>query len=157
VRTHEYAVYLSPGFRKGVRWGGYHVTVTGFSASHAAGKSQKKILGTAWHKFFRGKAWHFTKKEGIDCWFKRPAHLGWQVNFESKTLQDLATYLRTHGFKGVRKNWHVSLYGATKAGARHRLAQLKTRDWHLWLVRKPGKECQLHGKGCRADAWEQIK
>jgi hypothetical protein len=34
-REHKYAVYLSPGYEENVKWGGYHVTITGFSNSHA--------------------------------------------------------------------------------------------------------------------------
>ncbi|MBC1298309.1 hypothetical protein GNF11_25940 [Nostoc sp. UCD122] len=42
IEEHEYAVYLSPGYEKDVQWGGYHVTITRFSNSHAYKQDQGK-------------------------------------------------------------------------------------------------------------------
>ena len=63
----KYAVVLSIGPQAGVPWGGYHVTITGYSSSHACvwnPKQHKKvcaspapILSSAWRNYFGGQPW----------------------------------------------------------------------------------------------------
>ena len=156
-REHQYAVYLSPGYQPGVRWGGYHVTITEFNADHVCHGSMKDVARHAWSEAQGGKPFSFKSKSRKDY---REAHLpqGWGVSFKSGVLTNkLKPQLQKHGFKGVKSAWHISLYSDSGAQAVHKFeASLKDRPWHLFVVRKPDKACQEHGTNCPGDYWEEI-
>jgi hypothetical protein len=166
ARNHEYAIYLSPGFEKGDHWGGYHVTITGFSNMHASGKSEKNEAKKAWYDANGGKPYSFAnKKLGKDYGaVYLGSEYGWSIEFYSNTLDQLAKELNGKGFKNVRnakgsKNhkWHISLYCKTKNDAINKFeTYLKNKPWYLFEVRKPSSDCQKHGTNCDKTYWNKI-
>lgn len=161
-RRDKYAVYLSPGFEPYVRWGGYHVTLTGFSANHDCGGSMEAVLRDAWHHAQGGKPFSFeSKSRGKDYRakeFEHPWGRRWGISFKSKMLTDkLAPMLRKGRFENVKSNWHISLYSSSATGAVHQFeSHLKNKPWRLFLVRLPSKSCQDEAKGCIND-WTLIR
>ena len=97
-RKHSYAVYLSPGYEPGVRWGGYHVTITKFSKSHVCKRKggMKTALHDVWKKPYSFK----SKKEGEDYWGEASGGI-YGVVFKSDLLtsqaQTRATKARLQG------------------------------------------------------------
>lgn len=160
-RKHSYAVYLSPGYEPGVRWGGYHVTITKFSKSHVCKRKggMKTALHDVWKKPYSFK----SKKEGEDYWGEASGGI-YGVVFKSDLLtHKLKPELRKQGFEGVKSHWHISLYSDSEAHAvekfettRLKEEPLKEEPWHLFIVRKPGRACQNHGTHCPRDYWEAI-
>jgi len=161
-RENAYAIYLSPGFEKGVGWGGYHVTIAGFSKNHAPGKSEKEEAKNAWDEANGGKVYSFVnKKYNKDywaCYLGKP--YGWGICFYSDTLDRMAKELIKKKFDDVRKggNWHISLYCDTKEAAIKRFEKdLKNKPWKLFEVRWPSSDCRDKGKTCNEDYWTEIK
>lgn len=175
----EYAVYLSPGYEKDVQWGGYHVTITGFSNSHADKQEQNKrdILKELWKEVNNAQPYSFRNTvEGKDYWIKPDSRdkFGrkvYAVCFKSRFLDELAERLKNTNFKrvksdkkvkcheGLRENcWHITLIKATEneSTLRQIFDSLKQKDWKLWLVKKPSQECQYDAKECNPDDWEEI-
>lgn len=167
ARNHEYAIYLSPGFESGKHWGGHHVTITGFSDSHALGKSEKNEAQNAWNDANGGKPYNFAnKKLGKDYWPKYiGGEYGWGIEFSSLTLDKLAKELNDKGFDKVRnpkggKNykWHISLYcNSDKEAIETFEKYLKNRPWSLYEVREPSSKCEHSGKGCDNTYWAKIQ
>lgn len=158
----KYAVYLSPGFEQGVRWGGYHVTVTGFSADHVCSGSMEDVLHKAWRHANGGNPYNFKGKvRGKDYSAKQfvtPKGRMWGIAFKSSMLtHKLTPLLRAGGFKELKSHWHVSLYSKNAQAAVSTFEhQLKDKPWRLYLVPMPGKACQTDGKGCTND-WIEIR
>lgn len=162
----EYAIYLSPGFEEGKHWGGYHVTVTGFSDDHAPGKSEKAEARKAWDGANGGKAYSFANKvRGKDYWAEDIGNgYGYGIKFKSDTLDKLAQDLSRKKFKSVRnadgsKNyvWHISLYSKSEKEALETFEKhLKNKPWKLFEVRKPCSDCQSIGKRCDEGYWKEI-
>lgn len=101
-RAHQYAVYLSPGYEQGVRWGGYHVTLTGFSANHVCHGSMDAVLRKAWRQAQGGKPYSFqskiNKKDYQAHAFQYPWGRRWGISFKSGVLtQKLIPQLREGG------------------------------------------------------------
>lgn len=167
ARNHEYAIYLSPGFESGRHWGGYHVTITGISDSHALGKSEKKEAQNAWYDANGGKPYSFAnKKLGKDYWAKYiGGEYGWGIEFYSNTLDKLSKDLKDTGFDKVRNpkgskgyKWHISLYCSSDKDAIKTFEKyLKDKPWYLYEVREPSLKCQQTGKGCDNTHWVKIK
>jgi hypothetical protein len=107
-RAHQYAVYLSPGYEKGVRWGGYHVTLTGFSADHVCHGSMEAALRKAWRQAQGGKPYSFKsktyKKDYQALAIKHPWGLRWGVSFKSGMLKKLTKLLGEDGFKQLKSH-----------------------------------------------------
>jgi len=152
-RQSSYAIYLSPGPRPDVSWGGYHVTITGFSQNHAPGKSQKREAAKAWKKVHGSGTYSFAHKQrGKDYW----AHdlggdYGYGVCFKSKELDRLTFELNKANFDNQKQldnvnngkscRWHVSLYANTPEEAYHKFEKyLKPTLWSLYEVKYPGSE-----------------
>lgn len=160
-RSHSYAVYLSPGYEPGVRWGGYHVTITEFSPNHVCNGSMKDVLRHAWRDVQHGKPFSFESKKSKDYWPQELIHpwgRAWGVGFNSGLLtHQLKPKLQKSGFVGVKSHWHVSLYADSGSQAVRKFeTTLKGRPWHLYVVRKPDKACQEHGTNCPRNDWEAI-
>jgi hypothetical protein len=162
-REHAYAVYLSPGFQKGVRWGGYHATLTGFSANHLCNGSMAQALQKAWRQAQGGKPYSFAsksyKKDYQEILLSHSFGKRWGISFKSAMLtRKLAPLLRKSGFEGLKSHWHISLYSDSAKSAVAKFdGELKPKSWKLFLVRLPGKLCQDEGKGCQAHDWTEIK
>jgi hypothetical protein len=160
---HSYAVYLSPRFQSGVRWGGYHVTLVGFSANHACSGGMTKVLQSAWRQVQGGKPYSFkSKTQGRDYEahrFQYPWGQQWGIAFKSGVLtRKLLPLLRKGGFENLKSHWHVSLYAdSAKAAIAKFDGSLKGVPWRLFLVRLPDKLCQDKGKGCRQSDWTEVK
>lgn len=161
-RAHRYAVYLSPHYEKGVRWGGYHVTLTGFSANHVCHGSMESVLRNAWHEANGGKPYSFDskiyKKDYREHPFQYAWGKGWGITFKSGMLTNkLMPLLKKGGFEMPKSQWHISLYSNSAHDAvamfdRH----LKHKPWKLYLVPMPDKACQDQGKSC-ANNWTEIR
>lgn len=162
-RDHQYAVYLSPGHEDGVRWGGYHATLTGFSASHVCGGSMNAVLQKAWQEAQGGKPYSFRsktyRKDYREFAIQHPWGRKWGMSFNSNMLTGkLVPLLRKGGFEKLKSHWHVSLYSDdAKAAVSKFESQLKNESWRLWLVRLPDKLCQNEGKGCPQHDWTEIR
>jgi len=162
-RDHEYAVYLSPGYEKGVRWGGYHATLTGFSANHVCSGSMTSALQKAWRKAQDGKPYSFRskvyKKDYQERLLQHPWGQKWGVSFNSSMLtRKLMPMLRKAGFEKLKSHWHISLYADNaKTAVSSFEHHLKNKPWKLWLVRLPDKSCQDAGKACPEDGWAEIR
>ena len=155
-REHQYAVYLSPGHQQGVRWGGYHVTITEFNANHVCNRSMKTLLHQAWNEVQGGKPFSFKSKIRKDYREQR-LNTQWGVAFNSGLLTGkLKPRLQQQGFLGVKSHWHISLYSDTGQQAIRKFETLKDVPWRLFVVRKPDKMCQEHGTNCPRDFWEEI-
>jgi V8-like Glu-specific endopeptidase len=157
-RKHEYAVYLSPGYQEGVRWGGFHATITHFSANHACGRDQKKTVRNAWTKIGGGEFYSFSgKKRKTDYWASNLS-TKWGVRFNSSLLDSLASELKEAGFKAEEpRHWHISLYETTgKAAITTFESKFKNIHWRLFLVQKPNENCQTKGTDCHPEEWELI-
>jgi 2'-5' RNA ligase len=165
-RQNEYAIYLSPGFEEGAHWGGYHVTITGFSNEHALGKSEKEEAKKAWNEANGGKEYSFAnKKRGKDYWAEDIGNeFGYGIKFYSDTLDRLAKDLINRKFKDVKfkegsKNfiWHISLYCKTKEEAIEKFEKyFKNKPWKLFEVRWPSSDCRNKGTTCNKDYWIEI-
>lgn len=169
-RDHKYAVYLSPGYEENVKWGGYHVTITGFSNSHACQKSQKTILNNIWKEIHNAHPYSFRKKvEGKDYWIetkhdKNGNDLGYRVSFNSDLLDKFAAKLKQQKFERIKgkkhsKSWHITLNISSNENselARAQFDALRKKDWKLWLVREPSKACQCNGEQCDSNYWQEI-
>ncbi|MGJ5629886.1 hypothetical protein [Nostoc sp. CALU 1950] len=179
IEEHEYAVYLSPGYEKDVQWGGYHVTITGFSNFHAYKQDQgkKSIVTEIWKEVNNAQAYSFRNKiEGKDYWIKANSRdkFGrkvYAVCFKSRCLDELGKQLKNKDFKRVKvdskvnchkevggKCWHITLNKFTEdeSTVRQLFDSLKQKDWKLWLVKKPSQECQHDAKGCNWIDWQEI-
>jgi hypothetical protein len=152
-RQSSYAIYLSPGPRQGIEWGGYHATVTSFSKEHAPGRSEKKVAKKAWNKIHGYGPFYFDKKQrGIDYWAHDLGNgYGYGVCFKSKELDRLTKDLHKQKFdnqkqldkvnKGSKCRWHVSLYCKTPEEAIKKFEKdLKYKPWKLYEVRYPGTD-----------------
>ena len=152
-----WAVILSPGPKHGVPWGGYHVTLTGYSNKHSClGKdSCRKILADCgrsvhgWH--LHGKLDKLSRWKGI-----------YTQTFGSKTLDRLVTELAGKGFdkiKGPQHSgtpWHISLINDEKKSKEIvRIFKDNKVPWYLWLVPYPGDSCIERGTGC--PSWKRIE
>ncbi len=168
-RKHEYAVYLSPGYQPGVPWGGYHVTITEFSANHVCHGdkgSMKQVLRKVWRDVQGSQSFSFQSKSRKDYWPRRGSQyiaatglgIEWGVGFNSSLLTNkLKPELQKEGFLGLKSHWHISLYSHTENEAIQKFeATLKNKPWQLFVVRKPDKQCQANGKSCPAAYWEEI-
>lgn len=157
------AVILSPGPQQGVPWGGYHVTVTGYSDRHACiqNNSCGSVLAHEFKSVFHGKPWRL---HGDLPLMKKDPHLArWIQKFESHTLSELAKKLEHAGFDKIKgpahsgMAWHVTL-DHDFSSSRAKIEELKHHkvDWHLWLVPEPGSACRDKGIDCRPDRWRRI-
>ncbi len=157
------AIYLSPGPQQGVPWGGYHVTVTGFSSGHAPGKSVKHEAAEAWKKVHGAGTFNFENKhKGKDYWacnlgkpqsiseseIKSEPH-GYGICFKSDQLDALTMDLSKRKFqnqkqvamvKGGKGHWHVSLYAKSEADAYKKFEGIKHQSWKLYVVKNQGKD-----------------
>lgn len=182
----KWAVILSPGPEAGVPWGGYHVTVTGYSDQHTCrwdwGETivcgdlayLTKILSYYYHddEVFGGKAWHVHGQlPNLDKW-----NGIWTQTFASDMLDTLAQELDHESFnqlkgpdhaKKFNKHtgqdepipWHISLteHKGESQDLVHHFKDGKV-DWYLWLVPGPPSDnCQQHGTDCPLKRWQQIK
>jgi hypothetical protein len=150
-RQSSYAIYLSPGPRQGIEWGGYHVTVTSFSNKHCPGKSEKKVAKAAWEKIHGYKSFSFEKKQrGVDYWAHDLGN-GYGICFKSKELDALTFELHKEKFdnqkqvdnvkSGRKCRWHVSLYCKTPEEALKKFEKdFKHRPWKLYEARYPGTD-----------------
>lgn len=161
-RAHRYAVYLSPGHEIGVRWGGYHVTLTGFSANHVCHGSMEAILRKAWHEANGSKPFSFKSKlytkDYRERAFQYPWGKRWGIGFKSGTLTNkLIPLLKKGGFEMLKSQWHISLYSNSAHGAVAMFdGHLKDKTWKLYLVPMPDKACQDRGTNCAND-WIEIR
>lgn len=161
-RAHQYAVYLSPHYENGVRWGGYHVTLTGFSTNHVCHGSMEAVLRKAWQQAQGGRQYSFEsksyKKDYHEHAFQYPWGRRWGISFKSGMLtQKLMPLLRAGGFEKLKSQWHVSLYSTSAKDAVAMFDKhLKGKPWKLYLVPLPDKVCQDEGKNC-PNNWTEIK
>lgn len=152
----KWTVILSPGPQSGVHWGGYHVTIAGYSESNG-GNGKAESLRRAFKGLFHSKPWHLhgalpalANWKGI-----------WTQTFKSRILDDLANRLEADGFDQIKgpihahTAWHVSLLGDHSASRRkiESFERGKTK-WYLWQVPEPPKACRDHGTGC--PRWKRI-
>jgi len=154
----EVAVILSPGPTPGVAWGGYHITITGYSRLHACllgPPSCETLLRADFRDGFHGRPWHLhghlprlVQWKGV-----------WTQTLDSDTLDDLAADLHRQGFEKIKGpaasavDWHISL-GSDEVAARAQVKVLRGEDWYLWLVPQSGDACHTHGVSC--PAWTLI-
>lgn len=152
----QWAVILSPGPQPGVPWGGYHVTIAGYSKANG-GLNKKNSLEGAFKSVFHGKPWHLhgnlpdlVKWKGIYT----------QV-FKSHTLDELSGRLAAEGFdsiKGpdhIKTPWHISLQRDHAASKRKVMEFTRGKtNWYLWQVPKPSKTCEEYGTSC--PYWQKI-
>ncbi|HML30710.1 MAG TPA: hypothetical protein PKE16_18095, partial [Hyphomicrobium sp.] len=144
-RARRYAVYLSPHYEKGVRWGGYHVTLTGFSANHVCHGSMEAVLRKAWHEANGGKPFSFDskiyKKDYREHSFQYPEGKRWGISFNSGMLSNtLIPLLKKGGFEMLKSQWHISLYSNSAHDAVVMFdSHLKHKPWQLYLVPMPDK------------------
>jgi hypothetical protein len=175
----RWAVILSPGPETGVPWGGYHVTIAGYSSMHAcdcdndtayicvsplcACGDKEAILRKYFKLLFNDKPWHLhgdlpalSKWSGL-----------WTQTFQSDILDKLANKLDVEGFDNIKgpdhptspgKNgtpWHITLT-ADKTDSEDMVAAFKSEktDWYLWLVPAPRQECIDDGINC--PTWTRI-
>jgi hypothetical protein len=152
----KWAVILSPGPQTGVPWGGYHVTITGYSNANG-GPAKRDSLKNAFNSVFHGTPWHLHGN--------LPALKNWKGTYtqivKSRTLDDLADRLVAEGFDRVKgpshsgTPWHISLNG-DHAASKRKVEAFKhgKTNWYLWQVPEPDKACQDHGTGC--PRWQKI-
>ncbi|MFZ2447436.1 MAG: hypothetical protein WAW37_13855 [Syntrophobacteraceae bacterium] len=152
----KWAVILSPGPKKGVSWGGYHVTITGYDEKNG-GQGKAESLRRAFKSLFHGQPWHLHGNLPALANWKG----AWTQTFDSRTLDDLADRLAAEGFeriKGPRRvhtPWHISLRGDSAASKKlvEAFKRQKT-NWYLWLVPEPDAACRDQGTGC--PHWKRI-
>ena len=164
----KWAVILSPGPQQGVPWGGYHVTITGYSNSHACQCEERccrcrdlsKILAYYYLTIFQGKSWHLHGNlPDLRNWKGV-----WTQVFPSSMLDGLAQEIENEGFDRIKgphhasTAWHISLTTQKKA-SKEIVTEFKHDKvaWYLWLVPWPGKSCQVDGTDCPLDRWKQIE
>lgn len=163
-----YGVILSPGPQAGLPWGGYHITVAGYSARHACRKNTNTgcyscrnllpLVRRIWRSEFRSTPWHLH--EPISS-LKNSAE-GWRLNVKSTTLNRAISQLKRAGFQSLKGPkhanfpWHISLHASSKDRARDIVEDLESSDtpWHLWLAPECSKQCKEKGLGC--PEWEMI-
>jgi hypothetical protein len=158
----EYAVILSPGPTPDIRWGGYHVTITGFDNSN----NMKGKVRDAWLAANQNKPdYNFTDKTYSDKPTNNPKKY-WtcsmgssacgSICFNSNTLDKFADNLHKAGFENIKgqkyanQPWHISLYRKNETDARDKFEtthlnnfkkSLKNLPWHVYVAKKPGKTC----------------
>lgn len=152
----KWAVVLSPGPKPGIPWGGYHITIAGYSKANG-GLSKKYFLEGAYKSLFHGKPWHLHGN--------LPNFLKWNGTytqiFQSHTLDELSDKLVSGGFdkiKGPKQGkvpWHISLQ-TDHAGSKRIIDEFKRgkTNWYLWQVPESSKACQSYGTGC--PSWQKI-
>jgi hypothetical protein len=175
----RWAVILSPGPETGVPWGGYHVTIAGYSNMHACSCDDdtayicvsplcsccdnEAILRKYFKSLFNDKPWHLHGD--------LPALLEWSgiwtQTFQSEILDTLANKLEVEGFEKIKgpdhptspgkkgTPWHITLT-ADKTFSKATVAAFKREktDWYLWLVPAAPQECIDHGTNC--PTWTRI-
>lgn len=62
----KWTVILSPGPQSGVHWGGYHVTIAGYSESNG-GNGKAESLRRAFKGLFHSKPWHLHGGPSRSC------------------------------------------------------------------------------------------
>lgn len=107
----KWAVILSPGPTPGVPWGGYHITITGYSKANG-GLSKKTFLEGAYKTVLHGRPWHLHGNH--------PNLVKWKGTYTqiliSHTLDELSSKLVTGGFDNIKGPnqgkvpWHISLH-----------------------------------------------
>lgn len=151
----KWAIILSPGPKPGVPWGGYHVTIAGYSKANTPEK--KNFLENAYKSAFHGKPWHL---HGM-----LPDLVKWKgtytQTFKSHTLDELAGKLALGGFDKIKGPnhanvpWHISLHSDFATSQRkNNEFKLNKTNWYLWQVPEPNKTCQEHGTGC--PSWHKV-
>ena len=175
----RWGVILSPGPETGVPWGGYHVTIAGYSSMQACDcdddtacicvnplcccGDKEAILRKYFKLLFNDKPWHLhgdlpalSEWSGI-----------WTQTFRSDILDKLANKLDVEGFDKIKgpdhptspgksgTPWHISLT-ADQTDSEDMVAAFKSEktDWYLWLVPAPPQECINYGTNC--PTWTRI-
>jgi len=164
-----WAIYLSPGFEPHTPYGGYHITIAGFSNYHACKfgpNGMEDQLQQAWKKFHDMKPFTFRNvgAAGADVQgFLPMTHK--MVNFKSALLNNFANdllknrdFYKLHGPNdgkgGKAEPWHVSLYSNNLQAEWDRIVQ---KPWRLYLVRgNLPPECESSGTNCPEGNWIEI-
>ncbi len=165
-----WGVYISPGFQKDVLWGGYHVTIAGFSKYQGcpnkgvppAQLNMSLVIRNGWHSATsptNPMRYSFAPGKITNNNFSWVKNFGWEVKFTSKTMSDFAKYLASHNFdcKSMKgpyctpsHRWHVTLCEAKHdprcrqsdpAYARAQWIPLSSKYWYFWKVRIPSTAC----------------
>jgi hypothetical protein len=165
----EWAVILSPGPQEGVPWGGYHVTITGYSKTNACSRSEQ-FLSHNFRAVFSGQPWHLHGKlPNLKRWSQtdpktKTKTYWWTQTFDSDVLDQLADQLKNEGFDAVKgpkytdTQWHITLLQTDAEGVRNKAVSDKIIDkftnkegpvdWYLWLLPKSNEQCQKYGTQC---------
>ena len=173
----RWAVILSPGPEDGVPWGGYHVTLAGYSNMHACNcdkcglcespqcccDDKETLLRGAFKAFFKNTPWHLHGDlPRLQNWSGT-----WTQPFESAALNRLANYLDQEGFEKIKgpehpdesgrmTPWHITLSeDKTRSAAKVAAFKRNQTDWYLWLVPSPPQECIRAGTNC--PTWHRIE
>ncbi len=175
----RWAVILSPGPETGVPWGGYHVTIAGYSSMHTCDcdddtacicvsplcccGDNKAILRKYFKSLFNDKPWHLHGNlPALSNWSGI-----WTQTLRSEILDKLANKLDIEGFDKIKgpdhptnpgktgTPWHITLT-ADKTFSKATVAAFKSEktDWYLWLVSTPPQECIDDGTNC--PTWSRI-
>jgi hypothetical protein len=175
----RWAVILSPGPETGVPWGGYHVTIAGYSSMHACGcdddtacncvsplcccGDNEAILRKYFKSIFADNPWHLHG----DLPALREWSGIWTQTFQSEILDKLANKLDVEGFEKIKgpdhptspgkkgTPWHITLT-ADKTFSKATITAFKREktDWYLWLVPAAPQECIDNGTNC--PTWTRI-
>jgi len=173
-REKEWGAYLSNGYRDGVPWGGFHVTIAGFSKVHACTKGMSNALEKAWALVHKSEPFDFAKDAKA---ISGPKEIGkgsdkgyYWVTFQSETLDRLARVLvRDYQFQAAKMkgpefaktSWHVSLDTTDPKEAARRWAAISGKAWRLYKIRFPDekscREIDQNGEGCVEDGyWFEV-
>jgi hypothetical protein len=164
-----YAVYVSDGFRRGVPWGGYHVTMTHFEKDQA---SKGDNARRAWEDVpaLGPKPFSLKRKQfRVDYWAKKLSACcngqqceKWGIVFKSDALKAFRDNLEKAKFnveqgttcpgsvgEPIRDCFHISLYKDSEIDAvKFFKTQLQEKAWLPFLVASPPPSCQHAGIKC---------
>ncbi len=160
----KWAVILSPGPEDGVPWGGYHVTITGYSDSHTCrwdwGETWVcgdlgKILSHYYHDddLFNGEGWHlhdpphghlpYLRQWDVERSEGKTERV-WVQTFDSDTLDTLAGELEHEGFDKIKGPEHTRKIDPNTG-------KVKVTPWHISLTGNKKNSQNL------VDDWKNFK
>jgi hypothetical protein len=152
----KWAVILSPGQVPKVPWGGYHVTIAGYSVKNG-GQKKAEFLVREYKILFNGKPWYLHGTlPALENWKGT-----WTQVFPSRTLDELGYRLEEGGFDKIkgplyaRTPWHISLL-EDKSASKSEIKSFEQdrTEWYLWLAPEPPLSCREDGTGC--PPWDLI-
>lgn len=175
----RWAVILSPGPETGVPWGGYHITIAGYSDMHACDCDDDTAYNCVSPLCLCGGDGAILRKYIKSLFNDKPWHLHgnlpvlsqwsglWTQTLQSEILDKLANELDVEGFDKIKgpdhpagpgkkgTPWHITLT-ADKTFSKATVAAFKRdkTDWYLWLVPAAPQECIDQGTNC--PTWTRI-